>query len=501
MSAKRLVLREYLRVSRDVSGEERSPNEQHADHLEDAETEDFTLHPEPYRDVGSASRFKVKARGDFEQLLADLRTGDFNADGLCLWEGSRGSRDIGEWSTMLDLLAASSRLVWLHTHERLYDPQKPRDRKTLLTEAVDAEYESGMTSVRNRRTARRQAEKGLPTGRTPFGFKRIYEVNASGKRVIVAQVPHETEAPLVRELFARIKKGESISSIERDWKARGIVNGRGKPYSGTHLNALATTAAYGGWRIHAPGTRGGRRTWSMDGATRTKGTWEGLVSERDFLKVQEILANPDRVTWRDGNPHLLAGIAECGVCGGPLTGAKPRGVRHYKCHAGHIVIAEEPLDEFVVYERLLVYLAREDLHTEMRHYEANVEADLEKVENDLAVVENELTELRRKVKARKLSLELAAEVEPARIEERDRLLARRRELMIPVQLRDLIEPGPDVRKRWEAAEFSTQRKICRLVFSPDWLGALRIMPSPRRGRSAVLRPVEPGERVVFARGE
>lgn len=499
VSTDRLVLREYLRVSRDDSGEERSPNEQHADHVEDAEFNDFKLHPEPYRDIGSASRFKIKARGDFDQLLADLRSGAFDAGGLCLWEGSRGSRDIGEWSAMLDLLAAGGLRVWLHTHERLYDPRKPRDRKTLLTEAVDAEYESGMTSVRNRRTARRQAEKGAPTGRTPFGYKRIYEINGSGKRKLVDQVPHETEAPLVRELFRRIIAGESIWAIAVDWKARGVTTRSGKPFSHTHLRALATTASYGGWRVHAPGFTG-RRTLDIDGGAYVRATWKGLVPEKDFLKVNEILTDPGRVNWRPGGTrHLLAGIALCGVCRVAMTVTNVRGKPHYRCNAGHVLMLKVSLEKYVT-ARLIAYLAREDLHSELATGEEQTNTELSTIEDALAVAEHDLTDLRRKVKARKLSLEFAADVEPAMIAERDRLLARRRELVTPVQLRDLIEPGPDVAKRWDALGISAQRTICRTLLVPAWLGELRVMASPRRGRAAILRPVEASERVVLARG-
>jgi hypothetical protein len=50
------IAREYLRVSVDKSGRERSPEEQHADNERAAADHRWAL-GDPYRDVGSASRY------------------------------------------------------------------------------------------------------------------------------------------------------------------------------------------------------------------------------------------------------------------------------------------------------------------------------------------------------------------------------------------------------------------------------------------------------------
>ena len=61
---------EYLRVSHDTSGRERSNDEQHGDN-ERAAAHGGRL-GKPYRDKGSASRYACKRRNDFDGLLADL---------------------------------------------------------------------------------------------------------------------------------------------------------------------------------------------------------------------------------------------------------------------------------------------------------------------------------------------------------------------------------------------------------------------------------------------
>src|SRR5262249_7486398 len=147
-------------------------------------------------------------------------------------------------------------LVHVTSHDRTYDPSNPRDRKSLLEDSVDSEYESGKTSKRGRRAAKASAAAGKPNGRVPWGYRRTYEyVTVNGKQVrIIHQVPDEASldealglespADLIRELFARVKKGHSLRSIERDWAERGITNRSGNPFSAQHLRSFLLTRAY-----------------------------------------------------------------------------------------------------------------------------------------------------------------------------------------------------------------------------------------------------------------
>src|SRR5712692_272344 len=137
--------REYLRVSQDRTGHLQSPDEQHADNERAGQAHGFTL-GKPYREANgvSASRYSTRARDAFGELSADLRKGRFGADVLVLWESSRGSRKVGEWVTLIEACEAAGVKVHVTTHGRTYDPANARDRRSLLEDAVDSEYESGM---------------------------------------------------------------------------------------------------------------------------------------------------------------------------------------------------------------------------------------------------------------------------------------------------------------------------------------------------------------------
>lgn len=155
--------REYLRVSVDRSGRQRSTQEQHVDNERAASELGWVLGG-PYVDCGSASRYARTARADFGALLDDLRIGRFGAEVLVLWESSRGSRRVGEWVELIELCEQRAVRIFVTTHQRVYDPGNPRDRRSLLEDAVDSEYESGKASSRIRRAAAANAAAGPRTG-------------------------------------------------------------------------------------------------------------------------------------------------------------------------------------------------------------------------------------------------------------------------------------------------------------------------------------------------
>src|SRR5687767_15728536 len=144
--------REYLRVSRDRSGRERSPEEQHGDHVAAATERGWALGV-PYRDVGSASRYAAKAREGFDRLVGDLAAGRFGPQLLVLWEGSRGSRRTNEWVRLIELCEDHAVKIFIFTYARVFDPANPYDRADLLELAIKSELASAETSKRTRRAA------------------------------------------------------------------------------------------------------------------------------------------------------------------------------------------------------------------------------------------------------------------------------------------------------------------------------------------------------------
>ncbi|MFD9584497.1 recombinase family protein [Streptomyces sp. NPDC059980] len=470
--------REYLRVS---ARGERSIPEQHDDNTRAAEREGVTL-AEAYSDQGSASRYAQRSRDDFGRLMDDLKNGQFGADFLWLWENSRGSRKVGEWVTLIELCEEQGVKVYVTTHGRAYDPADPRDRRSLLEDAVDSEYESAKISKRTRRGMDANVRAGKPHGICPFGFQRDYEIRR-GKQMPVRQYAHPEHAPLIKELFERVWAEDSFSAIASDWERRGIVSRDrvvkgemrpGIPFSGQTLRSMVTNVAYIGLR--------------MNKGTTVKAVWEPLVTEELFYNVQTLISDPSRVS---GNPgaaqYALTGAVPCDACGGPITVRyRPTSDATYECKKGCWRVSKADVDAYLIGNAehpgvILAYLAREDVYEEL---------DAESDNSEMEAIRTELA----KARAGLLETEQA---EPETLEEERRfarraerlkatiseLVQRQNEFVRPTKLRELFAPGPDVADRWEATPVTAQRAIAAMLLAPGVLGQPRV-------RRAVDAPAE-----------
>jgi DNA invertase Pin-like site-specific DNA recombinase len=468
--------REYLRVSMDRSGRQRSIEEQHTENQQAADDRGVILGA-PYEDKSiSASRYSRKSRDGFGQLLADLEHGRFGADELWLWESSRGSRKVGEWVTLIELCEQQHVGIHVTTHNRTYDPINGRDRRSLLEDAVDSEYESGKISARLKRAAAANAAAGRPHGRAAYGYVRRYDERT---RKMIAQEPDPIEAPVIRELFERVKSGHSLRSIARDWETRGIRTRTGKIFTPQHLRVLATTAAYAGLRVHDTNGHGGSHSPQpgTPGVQVVRGTWEPLVSEATYRAVQRILTDPKRTTTRPGRAkHLLSGIGVCDKCETPITVSFRSGRATYQCRRGCVRVQKEDIEELAE-GVILGYLARPDVHQALQAAEADSDA-LQAVRDELATARARLAELADAAAAGTISIATVARAEPQILATIGALERREAELATPSALHGFITPGANVARRWHAAPMSTRREIARLLLAPDMIGELRVTPRP-----------------------
>ncbi|MEV8635389.1 recombinase family protein [Streptosporangium sp. NPDC051023] len=476
-----LTGREYLRVSKDRSGRMKSITQQHDDNARSANQHGITL-LEPYteHEAVSASRYARKARDEFAILMADLETGRFGADVLVLWESSRGSRRVGEWATMLDLLEDGEKLVHVTSHGRTYDPANPRDRRSLIDDANDSEYESAKTALRIRRDMAARAAEGRPHGVCPYGLRPLHDARTG--RLITWEADPD-KAPVIVELFERIRKGHSFKALERDFAARGIVNRRGKPFSGPHLREMATKAVYAGYRLYK--------------GELIEGTWEPIVDRALYWDVQRILSEPAHKTraQRPGRVRYeYTMIVRCDVCGGPVGIRLHRGRGEYMCQdKGCVRITKADVDQ-IIEGAILGYLSRPDVYEELVSRNDSVEvatvtAELAKLRAELQKAENEspMTVAEARMFAR-----LIEDLTPKVADAETRL----RELTTPGDLVALIEPGADVAKHWKAAPVSARRKVAAILLTPEHLGEVRIARSPVR-----YRWTPAAERLVWRRAE
>lgn len=155
----------------------------------------------------------------------------------------------------------------------------------------------------------RTANGGTPGGKTPYGFVR----SNRGQLII-----KEDEATLIRTAVTNVLSGVSLRKTHRDLSS--------KLYTTMTRNdeTVRIPMTVRGLRhvIQSPTTAGFRRT---DDGSLIKGSWNGIISEDQFIKIQVLFSDPDRRTGTTNQvQHLLSGIIECGKCG------KNVGIRKWK---------------------------------------------------------------------------------------------------------------------------------------------------------------------------
>jgi site-specific DNA recombinase len=338
---------QYLRVSKDASGRARSVDEQEADNRRDAAAEGVEM-VRTYRDTDrSASRYARRAREDYAVLLRDIEAGAI--DVLYLWEPSRGSRKVSEWVVLIELAEAHGVVFRVTSHGRTYNPAKPRDRKSLLEDAVSSEFASGETSERVQRAFDASAAAGTPSGKPAYGYRREYDAH-SGR--LLAQVPDEVTAPIVAEIARRVLAGDTLARIAADLNDRGVPTpqmvidtrlgratfGKARLWNGIKVRKVVSTPSVAGYRVH-------------QSAVHTTADWEPIVPPAGHAALLKILADPRRLWHRGTAPrHLLSGIATCALCGAAMRPFMNRGRLSYACggqRKGHVVRRADMVDAMV----------------------------------------------------------------------------------------------------------------------------------------------------------
>lgn len=463
--------REYLRVSHDKSGRMRSPAEQHDDNAAAAEREGWTLGaPYAEREAVGASRYSKGVRAAFAALTADLEAGRFGAEILIMWESGRGSRRLSEWARFLELLEENGVRLYVTTHGRLYDLANPRDRRMMQEEGPDNEYFIEKLRAGVLRGMSANAAAGRPQGPAPYGF--LPERDRRGKLVTWVRDPER--APVIVELFDRVAKGHSITGIAKDFERRGIFTKKGTPFHPAHLRRMLTKVAYIGKRSHYGDV--------------VEATWEALVDEEIFYTVQRIINNPARAVARHGRGvHEYTMIIRCDPCGGPLVvnirdgNRRPEAPRYQCVRKGCVRIPKAGVDELLT-DAIIGYLSSGRVYEDFAARPEDA-GRAEQLRGELAQARMELQEAEAAEPETLYEAKALGKLVERLAEKVTRLEAEERELTMPAELRDFVEPGADVAARWRDAPVAAKRSVAARLLAPGVLGEVRVKRAPVRGRT------------------
>jgi site-specific DNA recombinase len=455
----------------------RSIDGQEADYQQDCVEQDL-LPGRRFADPDrSASRYARRRREDYDDLLHHIESGGCQL--LWLWEASRGSRKLGEWVTLIDLLREQRIHVRIFVHGRTYDPTNAHDYRTLAYEGVESSHESEKISVRARRGKRMAAMSGRPVGRVGFGFRRIYDPE-TGK--LDTQVPHPDQAPIVREIIKRISRGDASEAIARDLNRRGVSVPAQKPdkprmlWSGAQVRQIAVKPSYAGMRVH-------------QGRILGDANWAPLVDPDLWLAAHARLTVPGRrPPSGPGLAHWLAGAVTCGLCGGVLRSAKrSTGRDAYACGDCHRVSASARLLEPAVRRLILARWRRADFGRLL--IPRRDDAALRAAEMEEAALRAQIGDAYAKaalpVGKGGISAGALASIEAGLLPRVEAAAERARRLSLPPAMADLV--GVDVEACWDDLSPSTRRDVVRflahLVLDPGPRNGLRVLDRSRLARS------------------
>lgn len=433
-----------------------------------------------HRDDGvSASRYgRGKTRDGWQAVMAAVTSGE--VDELWVWEISRATRDRPVWAALVG--ACTAQRVLIVINGRVHDPSDPDDGFMLDLGAALAVRESGTTSKRIQRDVAARAHRGLPHGRLPYGYRRIYDPHT---RALIRQEPDPETAEVVRHLAAGFRRGKAlyrlaaemnearVPSPETHRMHRSGVQGPGKPWRPDQVEDVIASPTMAGLRVH--------RGQVLD----VPAAWEPIIPVAVHRSIRAILADPNRRSWTDASAkHLLTGLAKCGVCGGAIRRIKNRGHASYACVGfrgapmpgqRRFCVARkiEFVDAFVT-DVIVERLAQPDMLDVFAPLDSADER--EAARRELQERRADLEALRAAAEARTITMESFLRLEPVRVAEVRAAERRVTPVEVPPLLAELA--GPDAAQRWGTLELEQRREVVRL------LADVKIMKRPdgQKGR-------------------
>jgi site-specific DNA recombinase len=314
------------------------------------------------------SAYSRKPRPGYEDMLRLIGTGKVSA--VLAWHTDRLHRHPRELEDYIDACQVHG-VITRTVKAGDLDLATAHGQLVARQLGALARYESQHKAERVARAyERRVLNGGFAGGPRRFGFE------PDGITIRPA------EAAEIVKAAGAVLTGQSLSSIVRDWNARGIKTPHGHDWSNMHLVSMLKRPRNAGILVY-------------HGQETGKAPWEPILAEAQWREVVSILSDPARRNHVTSNriSELGSGLYVCGLCGARLrigtsgTGSK---VRNYRCpDFAHLTQAQVPLDEFI--EQIIV--ARLSEPDAISLFAQSSAPDLSEVYTERRVVTGRLEEL------------------------------------------------------------------------------------------------------------
>lgn len=254
-----------------------------------------------YEDPG-ASGTSVEGRPDFQRMVADAKVGKFDA--ILVLKVDRFARSVMDAAFYRRLLAECGVRLLSRTEPSLGDDSPAG----LLMEGMfdlNSEYYSRALSYNVARGKATRAEKGLPLGDIPFGYRSIGPQEAPE---IVC-----SEAEVLREAFRLYATGRYSQLEIAAWLNSQGFRPRSKRgrlvFSKATVRGMLENAIYVG-------------DITRHGKVVGRGRHEPIISRELWDRVQRVKeerAHRSQIySARPKRPYLFSGLGHCSSCGSPV---------------------------------------------------------------------------------------------------------------------------------------------------------------------------------------
>lgn len=333
-TAVRCVL--YLRISLDRTGDGFAIERQREACRKIALDRGWVIVREYVDDSISAYKARAK-RPDYDQMVSDYATGDFDA--IVVWDLDRLTRKPRELEDWID--AAEGRGLRLVTANGEADLTTDAGKLFARIKAAVSRSESDRKGARQVAAARQRAERGqVPIGVRAFGFATNGTPLEAPSWCEVATRREVSEADVVREIFARFHSGDSLTGIARWLNERGVPTRFGDPWRSNSIRQILVNPRYAGRVVYKHRT--------AEAGDVVPAAFDAIVGEDVFDAVNDRLADPRRKTaFGTDRKHLGSSVYLCGVCGKPVRSTGATGRTAYKCPDRHVIRRAAAIDQWV----------------------------------------------------------------------------------------------------------------------------------------------------------
>lgn len=249
-------------------------------------------------------------RQSYQKLLADARHGGFSY--ILAYKSSRISRN------MVDALVFETEMM-RNGIKVLYAKEEfgnnAAGRFALRTMMNVNQFYSENMGEDIKRAKDDNARQCKANGIIPYGYKK----GPDGKLEI-----DENTAPIVQEIFRRVRSGENYIDIANDLNARGLKTRQGNPWNKGSFHIMLKSERYLGVYIYKD--------------IRIEGGNPAIIDLETFMEVQKIVSDKAKIRGRhrSDEDYLLTGKLFCGKCKARMVGMSGTGkggdvYRYYSC--------------------------------------------------------------------------------------------------------------------------------------------------------------------------